>query len=400
MDPRRRLLDLSTQRSAQLQAAAAAMEANDQAAFDAAIAQVHDLDGQIANVQALIDAQDATPAAPPAAAPTPEQERAANRRRSSNEYSRAFYDAVRMGATPRNARNFGDRFGILLDALTETGGNPAGTDGGFLVPVDLQTRINELSRQLLDLSQLVTVESVTTLTGYRVIDTKPTTGFTKINSEMGQIPTDDQPSFTRVPYSVEEYSLIVPISNDLLSDETAGLMEYLARWMSRKAVLTRNGIILTKLATLTATDIAADGELAAIKAALNKGLDPAISANARMLTNQSGFNVLDTLEDSVGHPLLQQDVTQGTGRQVLGHGITFIGDAFLANVATKGSPLYIGDFKEFMTIFERQPMEFATTNVGGNAWRTNSTEARAIMRLDARVMDSAAAKLLCLAAGL
>lgn len=399
MNPRRRLLDLTTQRSAQLQAAATAMEADDQAAFDAAMAQVQTLDGQIAQVQALIEAQDATPAAPAAPA-TPAQERSAVQRRSSNEYSRAFYDAVRMGATPQNARNFGDRFGILLDALTETGGNPAGTDGGFLVPVDLQTRINELSRQLLDLSQLVTVESVTTLTGYRVIDTKPTTGFTKINSEMGQIPTGDQPAFTRVSYAVEEYSLIVPISNDLLADETGGLMEYLARWMSRKAVLTRNGIILTKLASLTATDIAADGELAAIKAALNKGLDPAISANARMITNQSGFNVLDNLMDNVGHPLLQQDVTQGTGRQVLGHGITFIGDAFLANVATKGSPLYIGDFKEFMTIFERQPMEFATTNVGGNAWRTNSTEARAIMRLDAKVMDGAAAKLLRLAAGL
>lgn len=399
MNLRRRLLDLTTQRSAQLQTAATAMEGNDQAAFDAAMAQVHDLDGQIAQVQTLIDAQDATPAVP-AAPVTPAQERSSIQRRSSNEYNRAFYDAVRMGATPKNARNFGDRFGILMDALTETGGNPAGSDGGFLVPVDLQTRIIELSRQLLDLSQLVTVETVTALSGYRVIDTMPTTGFTKITNEMGQIPTDSQPGFNRVSYSVEEYGLIVPISNDLLNDETAGLMEYLARWLARKSVITKNSIILTKLATLTATDVAADGELGAIKNVLNIGLDPAVSANAQILTNQSGFNVLDNLKDSVGRPLLQQDVTQGTGRQVLGHGITFIGDASLANVAAKGSPLYIGDFKQFMTIFERQAMEFATTNVGGSAWRTNSTEARAIMRLDAQVMDSDAAKLLCLAAGL
>lgn len=400
MNLRRKLLDLSSQRSEQLQAAAAAMEANNQEAFKAAMTKVSDLDGQIKNVQALIDAQEATPAAPIAQDVTPAQERSAIQRRSSNEYTRAFFDAVRTGATPNNASQFGDRYGILMDALTETGGNPVGSDGGFLVPVDLQTRIIELSRQLLDLSTLVNVEHVTTLKGYRAVDKKPTTGFTKITPEMGQVPTDDQPEFGQVGYSVEEYGLIVPISNDLLNDEDAGLMAYLARWMARKSVITRNLIILTKLASLTATDVAADYELSEIKTALNKGLDPAISANARMLTNQSGFNVLDNLIGNDGHPLLQQDVTQGTGRQVLGHGITFIGDAFLANVATKGSPLYIGDFKEFMTIFERQPMEFATTNVGGNAWRTNSTEARAIMRLDAQIMDSAAAKLLRLAAGL
>ena len=42
-------------------------------------------------------------------------------------------------------------------------------------------------------------------------------------------------------------------------------------------------------------------------------------------------------------------------------------------------------------VFRRQPLEIASTDIGGNAWKTNSTEVRAITRLDAQVFDSEAA---------
>ena len=44
----------------------------------------------------------------------------------------------------------------------------------------------------------------------------------------------------------------------------------------------------------------------------------------------------------------------------------------------------------FGTLFRRQAMEIASTNVGGNAWNTNSTEVRAITRLDAVTTDDKA----------
>ena len=31
-------------------------------------------------------------------------------------------------------------------------------------------------------------------------------------------------------------------------------------------------------------------------------------------------------------------------------------------------PVYIGYFRAFGTLFQRKAMEFATTNIGGNAW--------------------------------
>lgn len=389
---RRKLLDLMAKRTELVNAAGAAIEADKKEEYDQAMQDVADLDAKIKDVKDAIAALEATPAASPTnAVPSdngiaPEQaDRTALR--ASNEYARAFCNAVRAGLTRETARNIeGAR--ILLDALTE--GTDA--DGGFLVPVDLQTRINELSRQFVDLSELVNVENVTTLTGYRVYDTAPTKGFTQV-AEMGQIATDDQPSFGRINYSVKDYALIVPVSNDLLQDNDAGLMAYLARWMAKKSVLTKNTLILAQLAALTPTAVAAGGELAAIKKALNVTLDPDIALNAAIIANQTGYDLLDQLNDTTNRPLLQPDVTSGSGYQIKGKHITAVANRILADItgSSGGSPVYIGDFKQFLTIFQRMPMEFTTTNIGGNAWRTNSTEGRAIMRLDVKQVDTAAA---------
>jgi hypothetical protein len=53
----------------------------------------------------------------------------------------------------------------------------------------------------------------------------------------------------------------------------------------------------------------------------------------------------------------------------------------------------VGNFKALGTLFVRKGIEMATTNVGGDAWATDSTEARVICRLDAqKVFEDAAFK--------
>ena len=51
---------------------------------------------------------------------------------------------------------------------------------------------------------------------------------------------------------------------------------------------------------------------------------------------------------------------------------------------------FIGDFREFATLFQRDAFEVASTDIGGNAWRTDSTEIRGITRLDVAKFDTAA----------
>lgn len=308
---------------------------------------------------------------------------------ASNEYINAFCAAIRQGISPKTAGE-SEEGRVLLNALTESGGTPQGTDGGFLVPVDMDTKINEVRREQVTLASLFTTENVTVPTGFRVYDKAPTKGFTKV-AEMGTIPQDDQPSFSRINYSVEDYALIVPISNDLLADNNAGLMAYLARWGGKKSVITENINLLALLNTLTGIPFTSGKEIDEIKSVLNKTLDPAISRVADIVTNQSGFDVLDHLKDTDGRYLLQPNPTDPTKMMIKGRNVLMLPDSLLANDETNGAPIYIGSLQQFGALMRRQPMEFATTNVGGNAWHTNSTEGRFIMRMDEMLLDKEAA---------
>ena len=167
-------------------------------------------------------------------------------------------------------------------------------------------------------------------------------------------------------------------------------MMYLANWMGRKAVLTENINLLALLGALSATDIPAGEEMKGLKTALNTGLDPAISQTSIVVTNQSGYNVLDNLTDKNGRGLLQPDPTQPKRMLLSGRPVVAMSDSLLANGEDK-APVYIGDLSQYGTLIRRQNMELATTNIGGSAWGTNSTEARAIMRMDEIKTDGAAA---------
>ena len=310
---------------------------------------------------------------------------------ASNEYARAFAYALRHGITRKNGYG-NENVKILFDALTEGGGSPAGTDGGFLVPEDIDNTIRELRRELNPLAPLFSEETVTAPTGWRVIDTAPTAAMPSIE-EMGTVANNsDQPAFAKVTYTLTKYGLRIPISNELLNDEAANLMAYLGRWFAKKLVLTENSLLIAALGTpstaLTSGSITPDS---AIKTILNKSLDPAISAAAVVITNQTGFDALDQLVDDTGRGLLQPDPTNATQKKIFGRNIRVMSDAQLPNLSTNTyAPFYIGDMKEFATLFHKGTFEVASTDIGGDAWAKDLTEVRGIARLSVSKFDTAA----------
>ena len=310
---------------------------------------------------------------------------------ASNEYTRAFAYALKHGITRKNGLG-NENVKILYDALTEGGGDPVGTDGGFLVPEDIDNSIRELRRELNPLAPLFTEETVSTNSGWRVIDTAPTAAMPSID-EMGTILNNsDQPAFGKVTYTLTKYGLRIPISNELLNDEVANLMGYLARWFAKKLVLTENSLLITALKTLTASALTSGSITpdSAIKTILNKTLDPAISASAVIITNQSGFDALDQLTDEMGRGLLQPDPTNATLFKIFGRRIVAVSDAQLPNTSNKPE-FFIGDMKEFATLFRRNGMEVASTDIGGSAWATDSTEVRGLVRMCVTKFDANAA---------
>lgn len=392
----RKILDLKAKRAQHLQNAAAANDGGEIETYDKEMAEAKKLKDEIDRLQAVVDqmGDEPTPSAPQVAVP-PDTGAGADVR-ASREYARAFAWAVTNGVNPRNARSIGgDQVGLLMNALTETGGDPEGSKGGFLVPVDMETRIRELRRSMVALSNLFHRESVTTSTGWRPVDTAPAEGFA-LMGEMSQIPNAEEPKFRRVDYTIKKYGGFIPVSNDLLEDNTAGLLEYLARWFAKKGVLTENTLLLGLLNKLSPIAAAAGEELEALKTVLNATLDPAIAQSAQIITNQNGFNYLDLLVDGHDRPLLQPDPTQPTRKLFAGHAVTVLSNAQLKNAAG-GAPVYIGDYDQYGTLFVRKGLEVQSTAVGGDAWRTDSTEIRGIARYDAQVMDTEAAAMVTLA---
>ena len=173
--------------------------------------------------------------------------------RRSNEYATAFVKALRNGVKVGKVWGM-EGYEPLAKALTETGGSPEGADGGFLVPQDFDDMIHEYEKEYVDLSQFFAVENVRGLSGWRAVEQGKRKALPKI-AEMGTIGKDDQPKFTKVTYTVDKYGDRLPVSSELLGDNTAGLLRYLAGWFGPKYILTKNTLLLALLTGLT-TEVA------------------------------------------------------------------------------------------------------------------------------------------------
>lgn len=304
------------------------------------------------------------------------------------EYRSIFLRGIRRRAINDEMRSIITEYERRA-VMNEGGTNPAIPDGdvGIVVPQDIQTQINMLMREWNDLSEYVTVENVTALSGSRVLESDADmTEFADVD-EYGVIAATDNPKFTPITYKVKKRAGYLPLTNELLADNDANLLAYVTNWIARKATHTRNRKIIAQLNTLTPQALA---DVKAINKVLNVSLDPALSLTSVLLTNQDGFNWLDNQVDGIGRPILQEDITQPGRKLFKGRRIAVASNRHLPSTGTN-APLFIGNLKQFMVLFNRRFFELASTREGGDAWRRDTTELRTIMRDDYVKWDNAAA---------
>ena len=306
-----------------------------------------------------------------------------NKEELNRQYRGAFLKALRGKRLNGEEASVLERFRAAM-----TSGSSQ--DGGLLIPQDIETMINELKRSYDALENYVRVEQVATESGSRVLEKSANmVPFAQL-TEMQTIPDTENPQFTPISYAIKDYGGILPISNSLLADTDQNLMQYIANWFAKKSIITRNSLILSVLDGLTKQDFAGTND---IKQALNVTLDPMIAQNAVVLTNQSGFNYLDTLKDNNGQYLLQPNPTNPTQKMIFGKPVAIVSDTYLPNevdTETK-APIIVGDLKEAVVLFDRQQRSLTSTNIGAGAFETNSTKVRGIERLDIKGWDTAAA---------
>ncbi|HDR4947138.1 TPA: phage major capsid protein [Bacillus cereus] len=255
-----------------------------------------------------------------------------------------------------------------------------GKDGGYIVPEDITTTINQLKQTVDNLEQYVNVQPVSTNKGARTLEKRAaSTPFAPL-SEYGKPNAMQEiasPEFDRLSYAIEDYAGFLPVPNDLLDDTDQALEEYLRQWIAKKSIATRNYLILQELNKLTKVDFK---DYKGIKTALNVTLDPAFAAGANIFTNQDGFNYLDQLEDKNGRPLLQPDPTNPTRSLLSGKPVITLSNKTIATDKDGKAPFIVGNLKEAIILWDRKQLSIDMTTEGGNAWRTNTSEFRAIER--------------------
>lgn len=322
--------------------------------------------------------------------------------RSTEKYADAWLEAVRKGISPDKGMGMKSLEPLYeaenaLKTLTIGGGATPGEDGGFLVPIDFDNTVNALMKEYIDLSELVTVEHVKVNSGWRVVDTAGTrTALTKV-AEMGEIKEGQKPSFKQIKYACEKFGDKIIVSNELMAD-AKGLIAYLAAWWAPKYVMTKNALILEHLNALDFSALAGatDAEqVKALKTLLNTGINTAHSKRATILTNAFGYDTMDNWVDATGRALLVPDLKNGGPDRFKARPVVYA-DADLIPAVDQGgtsyNPMYVGNFKAFCTLFLRQGTRIRSTDIGGQAWDTDSTEIRCTCRMDCQTVDGAAVK--------
>ena len=297
-----------------------------------------------------------------------------------------------------------------------------GSAGGYTVPQDIMTRINKYKEAKFSMKNLVRVENVTTYTGKRVFQVKAShTGFSAVNegAAIGQKAT---PTFSQLTYTIAKYAGILPVTDELLADSDANLTQVLVSWLGDEGIATENAAIVSLIDPGSTGTAITSAPIDGIKNALNVTLGQAYAEGAAVITNDDGFNFLDTLKIASGSneyllkPAKDQTAptpyTLAVGARLIP--VVVVPNAvFPSTVVASGDnagtyiPFVVGDLKEGIAFFDRQELSILTSNTASinvtvdnatttlSAFESDLTLFRGIMRFNAVVRDSGAFVKLC-----
>lgn len=315
---------------------------------------------------------------------------------------KAFVNIVKAGFLRREPNE--EDVNTYKAALTsdDTADEDGKSGAGVTIPEDIRTDIIELRRSADNLEQYVNVEGVTTKSGTRNIEVDAeSTPFDNVE-EAADFPEMDEPHFEQVEYKVKKKGGILKMTAELLEDTAANIMAYINKWIAKKTKATRNAMILKVLNEMTAGKEVVVENIDSLKDIFNVELDPAIAATSIVITNQNGFNYLDKLKDENGNYILQKDPTQATkGKLLFGeYPIIKMSKKTLKSIAIKGDdgetvtgykhPIFCGDLKEAITLFDRNVLTIDLNDKGAGLWENDMTGIKVRDRFDVQPVDKGA----------
>lgn len=258
---------------------------------------------------------------------------------------------------------------------------------GILVPQDISTTVRELRRETQSLEQLVNIEKVEKTEGSRVIEKNiDIVGFEAVDEE-AVFPDMPDPDFKKISYKLKKFGGILKGTQEFYQATFSSIKGYIIKWIAKKGITTRNNLILK------AIDDKKDGSkvtitnIDSLKDIINTKLDPAILNGTQIITNQDGFNWLDKLKDENGRYILQPDITQKFYYLLFGKYPVIVFSNKQIKTNTNKAPFYIGNLKEFITLFDYEKLFIEMSSEAGDLWDKDMIGIKVRERLDVQVID-------------
>lgn len=228
-------------------------------------------------------------------------------------------------------------------------------DGAVIIPETILAPEHE-QHQFPRLGNLVSQMSVSTTTGKKPIFV---TSNETLKAHTEYAPTDKgaTPEIKTVLWDLKTYTGAYAFSQELISDSSYNWEAELRSRLVELRDNTDDSLIMAALTNgvkaVESVDLISD-----IKKALNLTLKPLDSQKATIVLSQSAYNALDQIKDGEGRPMLQPNITQGTGYSFLGKTVVVIDDTLFPKAK-------VGDINAIVAPLNKAVINFKLTEITG-----------------------------------
>jgi HK97 family phage major capsid protein len=306
--------------------------------------------------------------------------------RASDEYKRAFWNAMRSKAAGYE----------VLNALQ------VGTDseGGYLVPDEFERTLVEALQEENIFRTMAKI--IQTASGDRKIPVVASKGTASWVDEEGAIPESDD-AFGQVSIGAYKLATMIKVSEELLNDSVFNLESYIAREFARRigakeeesffigdgtgkptGIFNSTGGAELGVTAASATAITVDEIMD-----LFYSLKSPYRKNAVFVMNDSTVKAIRKLKDGNGQYLWQPSITAGQPDTILNRPVKT--SAYVPTIAAGAKTIAFGDFSYYW-VADRQGRSFQRLNELYAA--TGQVGFKATQRVDGKLILSEAIKVL------
>lgn len=252
-----------------------------------------------------------------------------------------------------------DQFAHFLKTGEVTRDNTTGgiglSNGQVLIPQDILPAEHE-QHQFPRLGNLVRQIAVKHTTGKLPVF-QPGSGKLALHTEPQSTANSTSPEITEILWNLKTYTGRYVFTRELMDDSDYNWEAELQSRLIELRDNTEDNLIVTQL-TSGVTAVKPTNLVDDLKLILDSKLKPYDSNAASIVLSQSAFAQLDQMKDSEGRPLVQPNVTLGTGNMILGKTVTVVDDTLFPNAKQ-------GDVNIVVTPLQKAVIKFKANEITG-----------------------------------